>query len=145
MGFSFRGTSPPKPPSALRHFVTWAMVCDAAKGDKKMEQQKEKRDIKLTIRLSQSEYEKIQKKCDGKMAVWIRDLALDNQQEKTKRIVQVSDPDLLRHLSRIGNNLNQIARSLNMDASAENLALLAQFEIAAKDFVFIRDHFVNDR
>lgn len=109
-----------------------------------MKQEKEKRDIKLTIRLSQSEYEKIQEKCDGQMAVWLRDLALDNQQEKPKRIVQVADPDLLRHLARIGNNMNQIARSLNSDASrAEQLALLAQFEIAAKDFILIRDHFVN--
>lgn len=111
-----------------------------------MEHEKEKRNIKLTIRLSQSEYDKIQEKCDGQMAVWIRDLALDNQPEKTKRIVQVADPDLLRHLARIGNNLNQIARAVNMDGGrVEQLAQLAQLELIAKDFVFIRDHYINDR
>lgn len=143
MGFSLRGINPPKTPRPLARSRCCAAL---AQVQKKMEQEKEKRNIKLTIRLSQSEYDKIQEKCDGQMAVWIRDLALDNQHEKPKRIVQVADPDLLRHLARIGNNMNQIARSLNSDASrAEQLALLAQFEIAAKDFIYIRDHFVNDR
>lgn len=109
-----------------------------------MEQEKEKRSIKLTIRLSQSEYEKIQEKCEGQMAVWLRDLALDQHQEKPKKIVQAADPDLLRHLARIGNNLNQIARAVNMDAGrAEQLAQLAQLELIAKDFTFIRDHYIN--
>lgn len=113
------------------------------KGDKKMEQEREKRNIKLTVRLSQSEYEKIQKKCDGQMAVWLRDLALDQHDRRQLKYPPV-DPDLLRHLSRIGNNINQIAKAVNTDQQRiELIGIMSQLERIADELRQLRHHYTG--
>jgi hypothetical protein len=42
---------------------------------------------------------------------------------KTPRVYSKADPELIRHVSRIGNNLNQIARGINANG-VENAAQL---------------------
>lgn len=111
-----------------------------------MEQEKEKRNIKLTVRLSQSEYEKLQQKCDGQMAVWLRDLALDQQDKRQSKYPPV-DPDLLRHLSRIGNNINQIARTVHMASNGgsklELATVIGQLELISHDVIRIREQYTG--
>lgn len=49
------------------------------------------------------------------MAEWVRDTCLGSELSKKAKPVPKIDPALLVALSKIGSNLNQIARYLNMD------------------------------
>lgn len=63
--------------------------------------------------MSESEKAKITENANGlKVAVWLRELALENKL-KSKKAAPKSDPELIRELARIGNNINQIARLAN--------------------------------
>ena len=76
------------------------------------------RDFKtLKIRVSEDEYDDIMKRKPQELSLanWLRLLALD-QDIETKRIrrpVPKADPELIRHWSKIGSNMNQIARAIN--------------------------------
>lgn len=100
-----------------------------------------KRSVKLTVRLTPIEYEKVKKNCgDNMMAVWLRELAINQQVKESIQTTTTADPDLLRHLARIGNNLNQIARQLNSGADrVELIAMLSQFEQIHSEFIRIRE------
>ena len=57
----------------------------------------------------------MQEKCDDQqLAKWMREKCLAQESMKKRRTSKV-DPDLLRQLVAIGNNLNQIARVVNRD------------------------------
>lgn len=45
----------------------------------------------------------------GQLSAWIRQTCLDQQPRKFKK----ADPELIRHLGKIGANLNQLARYAN--------------------------------
>lgn len=108
-----------------------------------MSQEKEKRDIKITVRLSESEHEQLKRKASGQVAVWLRELALDQQDKKPQKM-PVADPELVRHMARIGNNINQIAKVLNTDTSKiESLALLSQLGIVADEMVALRKYYIG--
>lgn len=78
---------------------------------------KELRTERINIRLTPSEYEKLQKKADEHslpMATFLRDriLELSPPVERVHDLPKI-DPELIRTLSGIGNNINQIARLAN--------------------------------
>ena len=61
----------------------------------------------------------------------------DAREPHQKRVHKTTDPKLLYHLNKIGNNLNQIARHLNEGNSLElqTLAELANIEQSLKEFL----------
>jgi len=80
-----------------------------------------KRTKKIEIRVSEEEYEQLfRSKTKPRLAQWVRETCLGNEPSKKVRSVSKTDPALLMALARIGGNLNQIARNLNLD---KNMAL----------------------
>ena len=78
---------------------------------------KELRTERINLRLTKAEYEKLQKKADEHslpMATFLRDriLELSPPVERVHDLPKI-DPELIRTLSGIGNNINQIARLAN--------------------------------
>ena len=70
-----------------------------------------RRSKKLEIRLTESEAEKLAERFGAeRLSTVIRDFLLTAELPRRSR---KADPETLRELARIGNNLNQIARSLN--------------------------------
>lgn len=73
----------------------------------------EKRTREIKIRLTDSEHQRLIDRCDRThLAEWLRQLGLGEHTSRKRRLPDVA-PELLRHVSGIGNNLNQIARRLN--------------------------------
>jgi hypothetical protein len=67
----------------------------------------------IKIRVNENELSEIKKRCtDKQLAKWIRNLCL-GQKTKSNKKTPTADPALLRQLSGIGNNINQITRGLN--------------------------------
>ncbi|MDX1749068.1 MAG: MobC family plasmid mobilization relaxosome protein [Methylophaga sp.] len=91
------------------------------------------KDKQLKIRLTEDEFAKLKKAADADgvtMANFARrQLALDVVNRSPTgsmayRKFTPVDPDLLRQISRLGNNLNQIARRVNQDDFDTSLELL---------------------
>lgn len=79
---------------------------------------KAKRQIELTLRVNSYEHEKIkQRQTANTMSRWLRDLAL-----KSSPIAK-ADPDLIRHIGRMGSNLNQITKHANTDKQLDQQVL----------------------
>lgn len=75
-----------------------------------------KRTKKIEIRISKAEYEQLlQRKIKARLAEWVRETCSGSELSKKAKPVPKIDPALLVALSKIGGNLNQIARHLNMD------------------------------
>jgi len=86
--------------------------------------------IRKTIRFSEDEYSKISnelKKADIDFSTFCRSAVLK------KKIKLPIEKSLLSELSRIGNNLNQIARAVNQKQRVQVLAQLIEIEKALKD------------
>lgn len=81
------------------------------------------------IRLSREEYREILGKVPEGLffGVWARNTLLGQEQifQKIRRQPPLADPQLIGQLGRIGNNLNQIARVLNIRFSSVSAACLA--------------------
>ena len=100
---------------------------------KREQMQKPKRAKSVKIRVSEDELSAMRERCDRPMlADWLRDLALG---ETKRRPVPKADPELLRQLAAIGNNLNQLARWVNstkptsaVECSAALIALGRELE-----------------
>lgn len=77
----------------------------------------------IKIRLSEAEYNELKKQADGKpMASYMRKLCVSPQKTAPSSTVPHStDPRLLLQLAGIGNNINQIARNLNIQLKTTNL------------------------
>ncbi len=74
-----------------------------------------KRKQTIKIRVTEGELRSLREKCDDQqLAKWMREKCLAQESIKKRRTSKV-DPDLLRQLVAIGNNLNQIARVVNRD------------------------------
>ena len=82
----------------------------------------------IKIRLTDSEHQRLIDRCDRThLAEWLRQLGLGEHIARKRRLPDVA-PELLRQVSGIGNNLNQIARRLNqLDGlnPTERVSLLA--------------------
>jgi len=75
-----------------------------------------KRTKKIEVRVSEAEYSLLlERKTKARLAEWVRDTCLGSELSKKAKSVPKVDPTLLVALSKIGGNLNQIARHLNMD------------------------------
>lgn len=73
----------------------------------------EHRDQSIKIRVTRDEKERLQQRMiGGELARWMRETCLGSAL-KTPVDVPPVDPELLRQLAGIGNNLNQIARRVN--------------------------------
>jgi len=73
----------------------------------------DKRSKEIKIRLTESEHERLLARCDrAHLAEWLRSLGLGEHVLRRRRVPDV-DPALLRQVTGIGNNLNQIARKLH--------------------------------
>ncbi len=68
-------------------------------------------------RLTETEHQRLLDRCDRTdLAEWLRQLGLGEHTSRKRRVPDVA-PELLRQVSGIGNNLNQIARRLNQTDS----------------------------
>lgn len=81
----------------------------------------------IKIRVSDTELEKLHKrKSSARLATWIRNTCLDIEPPPAKRY-RSADPALLKELSKIGSNLNQLAKFVNThDALPQNFGELLQ-------------------
>jgi len=88
----------------------------------------DKRTKEIKIRLTETEHQLLLDRCDRThLAEWLRQLGLGEHTSRKRRVPEVA-PELLRQVSGIGNNLNQIARRLNQPDSltpAERVSLFA--------------------
>ncbi len=76
----------------------------------------QKRTHSIRFRVTPSEKQEILLRADGKeLATWLRSLSLG--QKLPSRSYPNVDPNVVREIARIGNNLNQIARSINSELS----------------------------
>ena len=76
------------------------------------------RDRHIQIRLTDAEFSEIKIRA-GELgtSTFLRQLALGQKIEqpkgKAKKIIHAADPELVRHVAWIGNNINQIAKRVN--------------------------------
>lgn len=74
----------------------------------------QKRTNAIKVRLTDDELKLLnEKKTRAELARWIRETCLNENSGKKETIKYTFDPEIVRILSGIGNNLNQIARVLN--------------------------------
>ena len=88
------------------------------------------KDIRKTSRFSESEFAEIQQKLDY-ANITFSDFA--RSAIFKKKIKLPIEKELLYELNKIGNNLNQIARSVNTDNKVQILSKLVQIESLLKD------------
>lgn len=96
----------------------------------------ETRNRSIKIRLTDGEVEALnRKKTRPELARWMREVALGFEQPKSRRSSNTFPPEIARILAGMGNNLNQIAKTLNTAAKVGTLgnveALKATTELAA--------------
>lgn len=116
------GCSPPPetPASTANHSHSGAHLFS--------EEPMNKRTKEIKIRLTEPEHQRLLDRCDRiHLAEWLRQLGLGEHTSRKRRIPDVA-PVLLRQVSGIGNNLNQIARRLNQTDTlppSERVSLLS--------------------
>lgn len=77
------------------------------------QQTKELRNKEIKIRLTESEHSTLlAKSTKPRLAEWMREFCLSSEQSK-KNEMPSCDPKFLAEFSKIGSNLNQIARAVN--------------------------------
>lgn len=88
----------------------------------------EKRTKEIKIRMTDTEHQRLLERCDRiHLAEWLRKLGLGEHTARKRPVPEVA-PELLRQVSGMGNNLNQIARRLNQSDSltpSERVSLLS--------------------
>lgn len=104
----------------------------------------EKRTKEIKIRLTEDEHAALLARCTSKkLAEWMRETCLDVRQPKARKIPLV-DPQLLRALAGIGNNVNQIARLLHKDPVFTRIKLYDLLITVERDMKEIREEFTGD-
>lgn len=88
-----------------------------------------KRQKEIKIRLTDEEHQALLDRCTkASLASWMRETCLSEKRTKQSKVIEV-DPQLLRQLAGIGNNLNQIARIINQqsktDSAIDRVAVIA--------------------
>lgn len=100
----------------------------------------------VKIRCTDDEYGDLVKRSDRpKLAEWMRETCLGVRAPRGRSIPPV-DPHLLRQLSGLGNNLNQIARALNSKgySDLDNIKILSALSALQRDLNAIREEFTSD-
>lgn len=88
------------------------------------------KDIRKTIRFSETEFQQIQQKLD------MAEISFSDFARSTllkKKINLPIERELIYHLNKIGNNLNQIAKRVNSSERKSVLSELVEIERAIKD------------
>lgn len=85
------------------------------------------KDKKVQIRMSADEKSLILERAQGAdISTFLRELGLGHDpkvpKQKPKVIVHSADPELIRHIAKIGNNINQIAKNLNLTKELDQQA-----------------------
>lgn len=96
----------------------------------KNQRQKMAKDIRKTIRFSETEFQQIQQKLD------LAEISFSDFARSTllkKKINLPIERELIYHLNKIGNNLNQIAKRVNSNDRKSVLLELVEIERAIKD------------
>ena len=94
------------------------------------------RDRHIQIRLTDTEFNDIKARA-GELgtSTFLRQLALGQKIEqpkaKAQKIIHAADPELIRHVAWIGNNINQIAKHLNQGNKVGNETLMTLVKIQA--------------
>ena len=87
----------------------------------------EKRTKEIKIRLTETEHQRLLDRCDRThLAEWLRQLGLGEHTSRKRSVPEVA-PELLRQVSGIGNNLNQID-SLTPSERASLLVVLTSLD-----------------
>lgn len=95
------------------------------------------RERTIKIRVDDNELAAIRDRCDRpQLADWLRDLALG---QKKRRPVPIADPALLRQLSAIGNNLNQVARWCNKNSPSDSVSISAALIAISRELNELKD------
>jgi len=116
-----------------------------------------KRTKKLTVRMTEEEWQSAQRLAealDRPLAVAMREWAIGKGDElklkrKPKKIIHLADPELIREVAKIGNNLNQMARALNLliqknkFSASEAIAPLSELAAIERDLKELLE-FVKD-
>jgi hypothetical protein len=91
-----------------------------------------KRAHKISIRASDEELAELKNRAaDQPLAEWLRELGLGQQRKRERERwtpPPTVDPQLIRHIAMIGNNINQIARALNKNPNADSMAVLVEIQ-----------------
>lgn len=85
------------------------------------------KDKKVQIRMSADEKSLILERAQGAdISTFLRELGLGHDpkvpKQKPRIIVHSADPELIRYVAKIGNNINQIAKNLNLTKSLDQQA-----------------------
>lgn len=96
---------------------------------------------KISIRVDDSELENLKARAgDQALAEWMRNVCMGQPEKPAKRKAYSKkeikrwtpppavDPNLIRHIAMIGNNINQIARVLNRNPNADTMAVLIEIQ-----------------
>ena len=98
----------------------------------------------VKVNLEEEVHQELQEICDSQgitLAQYFRSLINtqieDTREPRQKRVHKTTDPQLLYHLNKIGNNLNQIAKHANEGKSFDfqTLAALTNIERTLKEFL----------
>lgn len=98
-----------------------------------MTEPQEKREKSVKVRFTESELALAKSLCPtNQFAVWLRRMAVDPTMDwvSQSRVSPAIDPELIRQLTAIGNNLNQISRNLNADKVSPIESAIALSELA---------------
>lgn len=107
------------------------------------------RDHEIKIRLSTDEHQNLLDRSGGEaLAKWMREYCLGaelNKPKKSRRPPPKADPELIRHIAIIGNNLNQLARRVNSVGIDNSVELLVQMASVEKALSVLLEAFSDDR
>lgn len=103
-----------------------------------------KRNKRVEIRFSDDEYNQLlQKKTCVHTAKFIRDCVLNNDNRTSKKIKRVADPNLIFELSKIGANINQIAKFCNQNSAIETEVSLQILSILNEIYYELKETIKN--
>lgn len=110
-----------------------------------------KRNRSIKIRVSDDELERLnENKSRPELARWLREIGLAGGGGKKEVITHQLPPEMVRLLSGIGSNLNQLAHHVNaankvgqLDMNAAVLPLLSQLRSTEKALIAVREYLKN--
>lgn len=93
-----------------------------------------KRDKKIQIRLSDDEKNQLLKNADGlELSTYLRQVGLKQKAQApkpvSKKVIHTADPELIREISKIGININQMAKHLNITQEVDRSIFIELLKI----------------
>lgn len=106
-----------------------------------------KRQKEIKIRLTDEEHQALKDRCTkANLATWIRETCLSEKRTARSKTIP-TDPNLLRQLAGIGNNLNQIARIVNQqsktDSPIDRIAIITALSGIEKELQALKHDYKN--